>query len=128
MERAMKKEIGTRVGAICGKSDDGSQVLFFGYGIYQGEEIPGPEVLGPMGIKLHDLEIRNPKILLDSGEIVWGCECWWASEATIRESLEAWGSEGIIAKPITPSEYREQCQQASLNKGNPSSPTPANPD
>lgn len=23
----------------------------------------------------------NPKIILDDGEVVWGCECWWGPEA-----------------------------------------------
>ena len=123
----MKREIGTRVGAICGKSDDGSKVLFFGYGTYQGEEVPGPEIFGPMGIKLHDYGINNPKILLDSGEIIWGCECWWSSEDKIKESLKAWGSEGISTKIITPEEYRKECHLASSKRGSPSEPTPENP-
>ena len=123
----MARAVGDRVGAVCGKSDDGSHVLFFGFGTYQGEEVPGPEVFGPMGVKLHEYGIKNPKILLDSGEVVWGCECWWGSEAKIQEALEAWGSKGMVAKLITPGEYRERCQQASSKEGEPSSPTPENP-
>jgi len=113
----MIREIGTRVGAVCGKSDDGSHVLFFGFGIFQGEEIPGPDVIGPLGMKLHDHGVKNPKILLDSGEVVWGCECWWGSEERIKESLEAWASRGISAKAITPGEYRARCLEV-LQKAN----------
>ena len=25
--------------------------------------------------------IEDPKIILDDGEVVWGCECWWGPEA-----------------------------------------------
>lgn len=123
----MTRKVGTRVGAICGKSDDGPHVLFFGYGTYQGEEVPGPDVFGPTGIKLCEYNIPNPKILLDSGEIVWGCECWWGDEADIKKALEGWASEGSPTKMITPGEYREKCQQASLKEGSPSTPTPENP-
>lgn len=110
----MKRTIGERVGAICGKSSDGSHVLFFGYGSYQGEEIPGPEVFGPLGIKPHDMGLKNPKILLDTGEVVWGCECWWGSEASIRTSVETWN---LPLKVITPAEYRATCREASTKSG-----------
>lgn len=35
---------------------------------------------------LHELSL-NPKIVLDGGGVVWGCECWWgeAAETTPQE-------------------------------------------
>ncbi len=30
----------------------------------------------------------NPKILLDSGDVVWGCECWWGPEAEVKAERE----------------------------------------
>ena len=69
-------EVGERVGAIM--SADAEEVRLFGYGTYQGQEMP-PEELG--------FPILNPKILLDSGDVVWGFECWWAEEDKIREMV-----------------------------------------
>ena len=31
---------------------------------------------------------KNPKILLDSGDVVWGMECWWGSETKVKQMLE----------------------------------------
>jgi len=25
--------------------------------------------------------LLNPKIVLDSGKVVWGCQCWWTDES-----------------------------------------------
>lgn len=65
---------GDRVGAILGQTDDG--VEFLGYGVYQGEEVPSSDAVGLFGKIARELQNPNPKILLDSGKIVWGCECW----------------------------------------------------
>lgn len=35
----------------------------------------------------------NPKLLLDSGKVVWGFECWWGSEEKIRDSI---GSRRVV--------------------------------
>jgi hypothetical protein len=29
----------------------------------------------------------NPKSLLDSGKVVWGCECWWGPEDQVKASV-----------------------------------------
>lgn len=29
----------------------------------------------------------NPKIVLDSGKVVWGCECWWGPEEKMRAEI-----------------------------------------
>lgn len=31
-------------------------------------------------------KIKNPRILLDSGGHVWGCECWWTDRKEIAEA------------------------------------------
>lgn len=71
-----------RVGAIC--STSGNKVELFGYGNYVGDEIP------PSGITMfgQPLNRPNPKIVLDSGKVVWGCECWWGPENGIKKMLE----------------------------------------
>ena len=66
-----------RVGAWLSADDE--QVHLLGYGVYVGDEVPGPEV-GGLGEFVRTLGHTNPKIVLDSGKVVWGCECWWGSE------------------------------------------------
>jgi len=77
-------KVGSRVGAI-NKAKDGV-VEFFGFGIYVGDEIP-VEAKGFLadGLKKHNQV--NPKIQLDSGKVVYGCECWWCSERQAKELL-----------------------------------------
>lgn len=75
-------EIGDRVGAI--RNADDTTVYLFGYGTYQGEEIPPKGTVGAFGIDLGEVGIRNPKILLDDGNVVWGCQCWWGPENKIK--------------------------------------------
>lgn len=74
-------EIGTRVGAI--QSANAEKVEFYGYGIYEGDQIPSKEE----NELFNALGISNPKIKLDDGKIVWGFECWWASEQKIKDMI-----------------------------------------
>ncbi len=53
----------SRILAILNAEDTFVNVL--GYGEYLGEEIH-PEY-----------NFSTPKIVLDNGDIIWGCECWW---------------------------------------------------
>lgn len=65
--------IGSRVGAM--QSRDDKSCNFYGYGVYLGDFI-------------HPAINRlNPKIQLDNGKQVWGCECWWGPEAQVMESI-----------------------------------------
>jgi hypothetical protein len=73
-----KHNIGDRIGAIL--SADGSTVNLLGYGVYAGDEIP------PTGFA-HDAGIKNPKLQLDNGKVVWGQECWWGSEQAVKNSI-----------------------------------------
>ncbi len=50
------------------RNADKNDVNIYGYGEMVGEE-PCPYLF----------DIPNPKIVLDSGEVVWGCECWWGN-------------------------------------------------
>ncbi len=48
------------------------------YGTYEGEEIPPEDDSKGWLYKLVvEAQHENPKIRLDDGRIVWGCECWW---------------------------------------------------
>lgn len=70
--------IGDRVGAIMSGND--SVVRLFGYGTYEGTQVPTrgyPKELG----------MENPTIKLDDGQVVYGFECWWASEEKVKKMI-----------------------------------------
>lgn len=85
-----------RVGAVL--SQVGETVFFLGYGEYKGEETPpATAVMGkdcPADIVAEyeklakESNFKNPKVLLDNGATVWGCQCWWGPEDQIRNMLE----------------------------------------
>jgi hypothetical protein len=77
-------KIGDRVGAIL--SADSKEVRLLGYGKYAGSEIP-PKGITLMGVPLAEFGIENPKILLDDGKVVWGCECWWGPEDKVKNTI-----------------------------------------
>jgi len=75
-----RRKIGQRVGAILGVKN--GVVRYFGYGVYVGDEVPPKEAGG------FNFGIPNPRLDLDNGETVFGCECWWGSEESVRAKLE----------------------------------------
>ena len=80
-----KPEPGERVGAVL--SADQTTVKFLGWGVFEGREVPVGAV-GQMAEVLAEMGVPNPKIKLDSGKVVWGCECWWGSEAEVEQMME----------------------------------------
>lgn len=77
--------IGIRVLALADATGDTARV--FGRGVYVGDEVPeGAE--GFFGPEMAVAGLRNPKIVLDNGQVVWGCECWWGPEAKMARYLE----------------------------------------
>ena len=89
----MQHTVGERVGVILGADD--KVVRIFGYGVYDGD-LPG----GPLG------RIPNPRITLDSGEIVWGCEVWWGPEQKIKDELTAYEKAGYTVQTVNRADYR----------------------
>lgn len=89
-------QLGERVGAIL--SSDNGVVKFLGYGLYEGD-YPYPGTVVPIfeDVFGEDTEehrrtyeelchqFDNPRIKLDSGDYVWGRECWWGPVARIKE-------------------------------------------
>lgn len=71
---------GLRVGVFHSMTDE--TLLLLGFGIYEGDEIPPEDILAPYGppALLHQ---AIPKLRLDDGTVVWGCECWWHAEETV---------------------------------------------
>jgi len=85
---------GERVGAIISADPETKTVTFAGYGVYIGDEIP-PEGVTIMGIDLHKLQRPNPRINLDTGKTIWGCQCWWGSENRIKAEMEKYKATGF---------------------------------
>lgn len=91
---------GERIGAVLGTTDD-KVVKYLGVGTYEGSEIPPKEIGG------FNVGVPNPKLKLDNGDIVWGCECWWGSEAGIKRKLEIWRSEGYTITTVSIEDERK---------------------
>lgn len=113
----MAKSEGMRVGAICGTDKEKMIVEVFGFGVYEGDHVAGeddPMPVGWVADMMRDYARPNPKIRLDSGKIVWGCECWWGSEEEIRRKLAACEESGYSVVEIDIEEKRaEILEQAS---------------
>ena len=75
----MNYEKGARVIALLDAK--GGVVRSFGPGTYVGDEVPPADVHA----MFHDYSFPNPRIDLDSGETVWGFQCWWGPEQQIKE-------------------------------------------
>jgi len=82
-------EVGDRVGAICGSTETG--IDFFGYGVYEGNHPLPVGTKTPFGeIEDDEMSFPNPRIRLNNGDVVYGCQCWWGSEADIKKKLEGY--------------------------------------
>ena len=102
---------GDRVGALISYDPETKKCEFLGYGIYEGNLVIDDTACGDVAEmnrgmfdaaeKLLEEEgmleefreefqehIKNPRILLDNGDQVWGCECWWDSESNMKEKLK----------------------------------------
>ena len=77
--------VGDRVGAVLG--GDENEVQFLGYGVYEGEFIP-EEAVGFLADAIKGAGRKNPRIKLDNGRVVYGCECWWGGEEKVKKMLE----------------------------------------
>ena len=82
-----QEEPGMRVYAF--KSCKQNIINFYGFGTYLGDFNP-PDFEDFPGY-------TNPKIQLDNGHIVWGCECWWGPEEEFKKFAE--GKEIIVVEP-----------------------------
>ena len=92
----MRKE-GERVGALLGS--DETSIDFLGYGVYDGDYIP-KEAVGFMAEILKRSGRENPRITLDNGGVVYGCECWWAGEEKVQKLLQTYKENGLEIKMV----------------------------
>jgi hypothetical protein len=96
------RKIGHRIGAVLSADAEEKVVKFLGYGVYEGQAVPVTAV-GWMAEVLSGGGLLNPKLKLDSGETVWGCECWWGPEKDIKAWLEKfpdWKIENVSIEEI----------------------------
>lgn len=100
---------GDRVGAI--SHTEGDTVYIFGYGVYTGDEVP-VGAGGFMGRVLCRAKKPNPKIVLDNGKVVWGCECWWGPEDDVKRSLEGQAVVEVDIEARRVSSYGEEVEIA----------------
>lgn len=85
----MKKD-DLRVGALIGAKD--GTVKFLGYGVYEGD-FPLPKEAGGFNFGQ-----SNPRICLDNGDIVYGCECWWGEEKKFKEKYIDTAEKVVIVR------------------------------
>jgi len=75
----MKTKIGSRVIAVYESKDN--VLSYFGREVYAGDFDLPPNVGG------FNFGQKNPRIDLDNGQTVWGCECWWGSEKAVEKQF-----------------------------------------
>lgn len=73
---------GDRVYALASANE--TEIYLFGVGVYVGDEVPPADVNPILNIGR-----PNPRINLDNGQTVWGCECWWGAEADLMKKKTA---------------------------------------
>ena len=103
-------KIGERVGAILGQNEEEQTCKFFGYGIYEGDFVLDENVKGHIADMMRELKIENPRIRLDTGKFVYGCECWWGSEKEIQEMLKKIESQGYTIKIVDIDDARNESE------------------
>jgi hypothetical protein len=86
-------KIGERVGAIL--SADKNECRYLGFGVYEGDFIP-KEAVGFIAEAEKKQGMTNPRIRLDNGKVVYGCECWWGSEERIKNELKKYPNVKLI--------------------------------
>lgn len=89
-----KTKPGDRVGAIISIAEGKATIA--GYGVYDGEH-PVPEEIDA---DLAKMKLKNPKITLDDGNVIWGCECYWGSESSVKATLDRLGEGNTVQVSI----------------------------
>jgi hypothetical protein len=75
-------------------SVDNGVINLLGYGVYAGEEVPDASAAGTFARICRVQKMVNPKLQLDNGDVVWGCECWWGGEESVREHVQTLVDKG----------------------------------
>lgn len=91
----MTMPIGSRIIAISHSKD--GVVHSYGKGTYIGNRRPPDGTRTMMGVVGPDFpkDFTNPCIVLDSGGIVWGCQCWWGGIEATEKRFEEYRWESV---------------------------------
>ena len=73
---------GLRIGVFHSLTD--TSLLLFGYGTFEGLEVPPTSIIIPGQGPVGTVGIAAPKLRLDNGTVVWGGEAWWNTEAAVK--------------------------------------------
>lgn len=98
---------GSRIGAILGSNPETKTVQFLGYGVYGGDAAPH-EAVGFLAEAIRSTGNTNPRLDLDSGDVVYGCECWWGSEAAVLKRLRLLEEAGYRIETVQIGKVREE--------------------
>jgi hypothetical protein len=90
----------TRVAVVANAFDD-ETLYFIGYGV-RGDLCVPPRGLGPLTDALNDDGAETPVIVLDSGEVLYGCECYYDDADAFDACVE-----GEFLESMTVAELRE---------------------
>ncbi|MDR3672521.1 MAG: hypothetical protein P4L36_16870 [Holophaga sp.] len=66
-------------------------------------EILSAELGGPPAL----VKLLVPKLVLDDGTVIWGCEAWWAEEEEVQAL-----AQGRQVEPASIEELRRQATEA----------------
>jgi len=109
-KEGMSAKLGDKVFVVAWGDND--NIYFLGFGVYEGDEVPGEDVAGMMGSLLRMREQKNPKLVLDNGDSIWGCECYWGPTDQFRSFSNM---RKIV--PITVADYREEAKSKKKETG-----------
>jgi len=98
-------KVGDQVGVIASYVD--GKLELFGFGTYQGSSVPETDEVMLWGAPLKELGIESPCILLENGEKLYGCECWWGPTEFVQKYIDA--AKEVVN--ITPAEYRKKVKE-----------------
>jgi hypothetical protein len=96
-------KLGDRVMALSHAEKKDRTVYVYGRGVYEGD-FPYEDTASTEPFQTDDarsayndkqlldasLPFLNPRIRLDDGKVVWGCECWWGDEEAVDQQYEGW--------------------------------------
>lgn len=90
-------QLGRRVGAFLSATQ--TEVSLLGYGVHEGEFIVPKDV----NEFLHTTSTPVPRIKLDNGDVIWGCECYWGDEEKVKKHVS-----NLTIKNVSISEHRSK--------------------
>jgi hypothetical protein len=90
----------SRVAAIISSDEEAKTVTYLGAGTYAGF-FKLPEYAGGFNFGQ-----ENPRIDLDNGTTVWGCECWWGPTEAVQQQLEKFKERGYDIVMVNIDEIR----------------------